>query len=154
MRSPESPYEVIVEGRLAQGALQHVWQSRCSDEFDLVLICASEIEILPEGNKIVIPFADSTDGVPDSIVHMLNAILYDAAFYDMNVLTICHMGENRSGFASAIYLMQNAILRGDFSYSAEDAISLIREKVSPLTDNPYTLWNEGFVKQLKEMDNG
>lgn len=147
MRSTEKPYEVIVEGQLAQGALDHVYNAQCSEAFDLVIVCADEYLVLPSSNKLVIPFDDSTDGVPVSTLLLLQYVIAGIEGRELNVLTVCHMGENRSGFVSALILMFEG-------YSAEDAISLIREKVSPLTDNPYTLWNEGFVKQLKEMYNG
>ena len=61
------------------------------------------------------------------------------------VLTVCSMGENRSGLASACLLNLRSGRGGP------DAVAYIRDKVRPRTGQPHVLWNPGFVKQVEEM---
>jgi len=63
---------------------------------------------------------------------------------DKRVLFICAMGENRSGLAAALWLIENGL-------TPDAAITLLREKVKPNTDQPHVLWNPGFERQVRAL---
>lgn len=134
-----------IEEGLYQGALSCVvrhW-AEIRDLFDWIVLCATEIEPLPRNEKHILycPIDDNSDGISADAFHLLWC---NVAFGNGRLLTICHMGENRSGLAAAMAL----IMRGK---SAEDAIAIVRRegnKISPGVQHSF--WNEGFARQLRE----
>ena len=137
-----------VEPGLYQGAMRIVvenWEE-IRGAIDVVLICAHTVEFIPEEyipavTKIVFCIPDDPNGLDEETLARLRAICEFVK--DQRVLTVCHMGENRSGLASALIL----IARGRTS---QEAIRLIRASGAVRSHGkPYLLWNPGFVKQVE-----
>ena len=134
-----------IEDGLYQGALSCVvkhWDE-IKDLFDWIVLCATEVEKLPRGERHILycPIDDNDQGISEDAFRLL---WLNVASGNGRLLTICHMGENRSGLASAMAL----IMRG---HNVEDAITTVRRegnKISPGV--PHSFWNEGFARQLRE----
>lgn len=61
------------------------------------------------------------------------------------VLSVCHMGENRSGLLSALVL----IARGE---SPEHAVALVQTNGPHNSESqPHSFWNPGFIKQVLDL---
>src|SRR3990167_6331127 len=139
-----------IDDRLYQGAMRFVseqWQCVLEDiEPDVVLLMAEEVELIPHDDFPLIigfPVPDDPNGLNSGTFKELSKLC--RIIGDSTVLTVCHMGENRSGLASALILVH-------YGYSPTEAIDLIRKQVQPNSDAPHVLWNPGFVKQLLEFE--
>lgn len=134
-----------VSSRIKQQALAFLSRNWDDDTagIDVVWILAPLAEPIPGDGLPILwsPIPDDPNGVPSYTLKQLR--FWAELLQNKRVLTCCHMGENRSGLASALLL----IAQGK---SAQEAIDTVRAAGPPLTDNPYLLWNPGFVAQLLE----
>ena len=138
-----------IEDGLYQGAMRIVVEHwpEIRNAVDVVLILAHSVEFIPEEYepgivKIVMPIPDDPNGLDQERWDRLWSICEFVK--DKRVLTVCHMGENRSGLASAMILMA----RGR---SPAEAIRLIRASgPARSAGQPYLLWNPGFARQVAE----
>lgn len=109
-----------------------------------VVIFASEYDhrMVPDGaDGIEMPFPDDANGVSPTILEALRGLCAGVAH--RRVLTVCSVGENRSGLLSALILMARGM-------SAEDAISTV-QKNGPARTHDHALWNPGFLRQLRDL---
>ena len=137
-----------IEPGLWQGAMRLVAEEGLPEDVDVVLICAHEVERIDVGYdsgivKIVFPVPDEPSGLDaETFTRLMDLCFWVAR---RRVLTVCHMGENRSGLASCLILMA----RGK---TAEEAIAAIRASGPPRSSGkPYLFWNPGFVQQVKAL---
>ena len=141
------PYRVA-EG-LYQGAMRYVAErwSEIRGTVDVVLILAHEVEFIPAEYigpwKIVFPIPDDPNGLDPDTWERLRDLVGWIAQAQRRVLTVCHMGENRSGLASALLLIERGCCPAD-------AINLVRA-AGPAHGGPHLLWNPGFEKQIREI---
>ena len=129
----------IADG-LWQGALAHASVWSCANEhIDVAVLMAGVAEPLPFGvEHIWFPINDNADGC--ECFMDVRALAHQVA--KQRVLTICHMGENRSGLLSALILVERGI-------SPQDAVALVQARGphnSPT--QPHSFWNPGFVRQV------
>jgi hypothetical protein len=89
-------------------------------------------------------FPDDPAGVSDHTWDYFYHLTHDVIARDAVALTLCAMGENRSGLVAAMLLHARTGKNGG------EIIDLIRSKVRPRSGQPYALWNPGFVRQVKE----
>lgn len=139
-----------ITAHLFQGALAHVASEGIPDAVDLVFLMAQEAEriALPVGKRmtfVYLPIADDPTGCSGALFEKLRSWARSA--YGHNVLTICHMGENRSGLMSALILYEVA------GYTGNSAVTTVQQ-YGPINSShaPHALWNPGFVKQIRELD--
>lgn len=132
----------IAEG-LYQAALAHasVWTG-ATECVDVAVLMAQPVEPMPVGvEHITFPINDNADGC--ECLDVVRAIARSVA--TQRVLTICHMGENRSGLLSALILVE----RGE---APSEAVRIVQENGphnSPT--QPHSFWNPGFVRQVKSL---
>jgi len=113
-------------------------------KIDIVIDATYEGVLLPSHiNYVAIPFNDSTEGVPEDRFWLLRALCQ--TLKHKSILTVCSMGENRSGLLSALILYY----RG---HTMPEAIQMIRDAVPPVSEVPHVLWNPAFEKQLLELE--
>lgn len=117
--------------------------------FDVVIIGCFERDLLynycPATTCVLhVPFDDNADGVSDSTWEHLFHLTHYVIAKGARALTICTMGENRSGLLSAL------LLHARYGFDGQHCIDLIRQKAAPRSGQPYTLWNPGFVRQIVE----
>lgn len=128
-----------------------LWQSSqrdvssvSSEQFDVVFwMCGGPISV-PFGVELVdFAIPDDPNGCAPELFDRLRRLA--AAHAHLRVLTVCSMGENRSGLMSALILVARGM-------EPEDAVRRVQEKGphnSP--DRPHSFWNPGFVKQVLSM---
>ncbi len=129
---------------LWQSALAHVlpnWNSISADCHTIALM-ATLAEPLP-GNVplIYFPIDDNASGTDrlDTIRELAKMLA------NVPVLTVCHIGENRSGLLSALILVE----RG---YKPAEAVALVqREGPHNSPTQAHSFWNPGFVRQVLEL---
>jgi len=134
---------LVVSPTVKQQALAYLAERYDEDtrDIDVIWLMADMVEQLPAKVPLLqTPIPDDPNGLPDALFAYLQR--WAKVLSGVRVLTVCHMGENRSGLASALLLMAQG-------KTAQGAIAAIRASGTPLTDNPYFLWNPGFVRQLE-----
>lgn len=106
--------------------------------FDAVVTLYSWAQPMPWGiEELRYGFADANmSHVDEARLHRIAEWAYDRWKEGKRVLVRCQAGMNRSGLVSALVLMRD-------NYSAEDAITLLREKRSEVV-----LFNDAFVDYL------
>lgn len=133
---------------LWQGALRHVvedWET-IKDKFETVLLLADEVERIPRERDIyTFAIPDDPDGLSQNAFWQL--VGFAAAFKAHRVLTVCHMGENRSGLMSALILIH----RGMAPNAAADLVQMNGPHNSP--SQPHSFWNPGFNRQVRTIHN-
>ena len=133
----------IAEG-LWQGALRHVHEQGLPAEITAVALMATQVESVPLRPGVLFiyfPIDDNADGLDAETFKVCIAL---ADFLkDFKVLTICHMGENRSGLLSSLIL-------GARGVDAETAVKTVQQRGNPNKDRGYSFWNPGFVRQVRE----
>ncbi len=134
----------ITEG-LYQGALRHVSEDGVPEGVDAIVLMAEKAEPIDTDVPIFyLPIPDDPNGLDNDVFNVVYALAnYMIKF--KTVLTVCHMGENRSGLMSVLIL----IVRGVMSY---DAIDLV-QNCGPVnsTDCKHSFWNPGFVTQAEDL---
>jgi hypothetical protein len=129
---------------LISEVLPGLWQGGCingvrlGDEFDLVISLYpwEKYTLGPNTERVEFTAYDAAE-VPN--VAAAAQLAYDNWKDGKRVLIHCQAGLNRSGLVSALVLM------GD-GYSADDAITLLREKRCPMV-----LCNAAFERYLREL---
>jgi hypothetical protein len=89
-------------------------------------------------------FPDDANGVSDHTWDYFYHFTHNVIARNAVALTLCAMGENRSGLVAAMLLHARTGKNGG------EVIDLIRAHVRPRTNQPYALWNPGFVRQVTE----
>ncbi len=132
----------IADG-LYQSALAHASLWNCAAEHvDVAVLMATLVEPMPLGVEcVVFPIDDNANGCDrlDEVRALAKSVAH------RRVLTICHMGENRSGLLSALILTERGV-------TPRDAVAMVQANGphnSP--SQQHSLWNPGFVKQVEEM---
>lgn len=131
----------IADG-LYQAALAHASLWNCvAEHVDVAVLMASAAEPMPEGvEHIYFPINDDANGTE----HFEDVRKLAQQLAPRRVLTICHMGENRSGLLSALILVARGM-------SNEAAIALVQQNGSHNSPSQaHSLWNPGFVRQIRE----
>jgi hypothetical protein len=119
-----------------------LWQSSAYDAArmplttDFMLWLCYESSPPHDSRVFYFPIPDSAEGL--SIEHFWGLYGICQVLEGRTVTTVCAMGQNRSGLASAMIL----IARG---WRVGDAIARVQTKI------PNGLWNEGFVDQLRQL---
>ncbi len=121
----QGPASAITAQMLVAESIEVVW-SLVPVDFPVPTVCTL--------------IADDAQGLPTDTLELLWAIANGLACF--RVLTVCRAGENRSGLAAALILM----VRG---HPVETAIRQVQE-YGPATTREYSLWNPGFLKNLRE----
>lgn len=136
---------------LSQGALAHVvrdWATEVHGHFDCVLLMAEEVEQIPryQGGPgvVLLPIADNADGLPSSELHFVMGFIAAMSAIFPRILTVCHMGENRSGLASCCILHCRDNMTGD---AAADLVQQNGPLNSPTQETSF--WNPGFNRQIR-----
>ena len=124
----------------AMGPVARYWPSY-EPHVDALVVMAPWVELIPAKVVYYYPIDDNDQGLPTDEFRRLSEFLRCVPRRHQKIMTICHMGENRSGLASALYLIHRGA-------TVDEAIRLIRNHVMPRSGQPYTLWNPGFVAQL------
>ena len=109
------------------------------DQVDVVVLMAELTEGVPSDVPFVyFPIPDDPNGCASIEQVRLLAEMVGR----FRVLTICHMGENRSGLLSALILVYQGML-------PEEAVRLVQTR-GPTTSDPErgSFWNPGFVQQV------
>lgn len=137
----------VIATNLYQGALYDAVTEGLPAGVDTVLVLTPESEKvrLPESERVEVirfPIGDIQLGLDRWTFDRLSEICKRIAL--KNVLTLCFRGENRAGLASALILVH----RG---YSPEEAIQTVQSNGPVKSDRPHSLWNQGFVRQLRSM---
>ena len=129
---------------LKQGALAHVSQRWPVEDVDVVLLMADEIEKIPCTVPVfTFSIADDPHGMPDDEFWRLYATV--RLFAPWRVLTVCHMGENRSGLASVMILVARGM-------PVKDAIATVRRAGPAISvGQPHLFWNPGFAAQVERL---
>lgn len=134
-----------IADKLWQGALAHVSQDGYPEGVEVVLLMAERVEALPNAANVPVlylPIPDNPDGLTEEQFAQVYGLC--RAVQGACVLTICHMGENRSGLASALLLC----LRG---MEPAAAVKLVQTNGPHNSSNaPHSFWNPGFNKQVLE----
>jgi protein-tyrosine phosphatase len=138
----------IDDGLFQGGVLdvQREW-ANLKEHVDVVLVLTNEFGdhgLLPDDGPQIIYFGipDCATGLDQHVFDELRARC--AALADKRVLTVCFMGENRSGLASALVLMA----RGK---APADAAKLVHERGPHRSvSQPHSFWNPGFNRQVAE----
>lgn len=123
---------------LYQSALAHASAWNAVGVVDVAVLMATPVEPLPVGvDHIVAPIDDNADGCDR--LDDVRALAKEVA--GKRVLSICHMGENRSGLLSTLILIQRGM-------APADAVALV-QKNGPHNSptQPHSFWNPGFVRQ-------
>lgn len=144
--SVEIPGVYQVTDRLWQGSIFHVlreWE-RVKPHIDIAFLLGEPYGYPPQESDdppfVVATIADDPNGCDclNDVREMVRRVK------DQRVLFICAVGENRSGLASALWLIEQGM-------TPDAAISLLREKVKPNTTQPHVLWNPGFERQVRAL---
>jgi hypothetical protein len=100
---------------------------------------ATMVERPPDGVQLIYyPIDDDANGSP--VFDEVRALARSVS--KRRVLSICHMGENRSGLLSALILVE----RGMTPQGAVTAVQQLGPLNSP--DQTTSFWNPGFVRQV------
>ena len=120
-----------------------LWQAKARDvieiaPFDVIfwMKASPPKAVFGENTVIDFPIPDDDQGIPQERLMELWALT--GAVKRKKVLTVCQAGQNRSGLASAMILMHRGL-------SAQQAIMTVQAQNG-------ALWNEGFVRQLYEIE--
>lgn len=125
---------------LYQAALAHAstWTA-APQHVDVAVLMASQAEPLPAGiEHQYFPIDDDAAGCN----HLDEVRSLASTLAQQRVLTVCHMGENRSGLLSALIL----IARGMDAATAVRTVQTRGPHNSPT--QAHSFWNPGFVKQV------
>lgn len=140
----EPAYQITKD--LWQGAMNPVaryWPSY-ETHIDALVVMAPWVELIPAKVAYYYPIDDNDQGLPDVEFDRLSEFLRTIPREHRRIMTICHMGENRSGLASVLRLIHNGV-------GTDDAIDLVRSTVKPRSGQPHVFWNPGFVAQVRRL---
>ena len=132
-----------IDHSLWQGAFSDVAVEGIPEEVEIVILMASTADLPPlRPGQILIyyPIDDTADGASAEELYNIQRIA--STFADRKVLTVCYMGENRSGLMSAMILLE----RYD---DASWAVKTVQER-GPVNSGCalQSFWNPGFVQQI------
>ena len=126
---------------IAPSLYQAAWTdaSTWTGSVDVLVCMAGNAHVNPNIPQISFPIDDNAEGC-DRFVEVQNLAKSVAT---QRVLTVCHMGENRSGLLSALILVE----RGWYPVSAVTTVQFYGPHTSP--SQPHSFWNPGFVRQVR-----
>lgn len=112
-------------------------------DFDIILIGCYEKNVARPGPGVFyLPFDDDPAGIDEGKWDALFKLTHGGLPKGAKVLTVCSMGENRSGLLSAL------VYHAKYGGEGRDIVEIIRSKAKPNTSQPYVLWNPGFYRQV------
>ena len=145
--SDERPGVREIAPGLYQSALAHASvDTEIVKHVDVAVLMASLAEPMPPGLQelVIFPIDDNAAGTEhfEAVRNIARTVK------DQRVLTICHMGENRSGLLSTPILVERGM-------KPKDAVALV-QKNGPVnsSDQTHSFWNPGFVRQVLELGDG
>lgn len=87
---------------------------------------------------------DDPTGLPDAVFQDL--VEYARDYKDAGIITVCAMGENRSGLMSALVLIARGV-------PVEEAIATVQQNGNvnslPAETKGHSFWNAGFAEQVR-----
>ena len=126
---------------IAPGLYQATWidASTWTGSVDVLVYMAGDAQVNPHIPQISFPIDDNAEGCDQfaEVQALAKSVV------SKQVLTVCQVGENRSGLLSALILIE----RGWHPVSAVTTVQYYGPHNSPT--QPHSFWNPGFVRQVR-----